>query len=261
MSIAQPASWFGRHEFLVRRFHSLTGLFPLTAYLCFHLATNAAVWDGPDTYQRRADQIHVVGPTTLLFMEWGIIFLPILFHGLAGLVIVTRGKRNMLHYPYEENIRYTFQRGSGVVAFAFIIWHVLQMHGWFRFQWWVDHVAKPLGGALFDPHQAPATAAAVLQSSPWMAGLYIVGIVACVYHLADGLWTFGITWGLWTSPHAQRVARAYCTAVGVGLIVVGLAAIYGMEVVRLPVHAEGAAATVRQSPDSSGNVEGTRRVP
>src|SRR5665811_994937 len=98
MSLAGPASLFGQREFLIRRLHSLTGLLPLTGYLTFHLATNAAVWDGPATYQRRADQIHFVGPTTLFFLEWGLIFLPILFHGVIGSIIVTRGKRNMLQY-------------------------------------------------------------------------------------------------------------------------------------------------------------------
>jgi succinate dehydrogenase / fumarate reductase cytochrome b subunit len=253
MSIVQPASWFGRYEFQVRRFHSLTGLLPLSGYLCFHLATNAAVWDGPETYQRRADQIHVVGPTTLLFLEWGLIFLPILFHGLAGLVIVTRGRRNVFQYPYQENIRYTLQRGTGVVALAFILWHVFQMHGWFRFPWWVEHVARPLGGALFDPHHAPATAAAVLQSSPLMAGLYVVGILACVYHMSDGLWTFGITWGIWTSPRSQRTARAFCTALGIGLLIVGLAAIYGMEKVPLPAPAAS------NSPRSAGDLSYSSR--
>jgi succinate dehydrogenase / fumarate reductase, cytochrome b subunit len=114
MNVPPPASWIGRYEFVIRRLHSLTGLLPLGGFLCFHLATNAAVWDGPETYQRRADQIHVVGPTTLLFLEWGLIFLPILFHGFVGLLIVTRGQRNLLQYPYQGNIRYTLQRASPV---------------------------------------------------------------------------------------------------------------------------------------------------
>ena len=251
MSLPNPASIFGRYEFLIRRFHSLTGLLPLTGYLAFHLATNAAVWDGPETYQRRADQIHVVGPTTLFFLEWGLIFLPILFHGLIGLLIVTRGRRNMFQYPYTENIRYTFQRGTGVIAFAFIFWHVLQMHGWFHFTWWLDHVARPLGGALFDPHNASATAAAVFQNSPTTTALYVIALLACVSHVAQGAWTFGITWGIWTSPRAQLRARRLCNALGLGLAVLGLAAIYGMEKVPLSAH-QVKAAVAEQHVEASG---------
>ena len=233
MSIGQLASVFGRHEFVVRRLHSLVGLLPLGGYLCFHLATNAAVWDGAQTYQYRADQIHVMGVTTLLFLEWGLIFLPILFHGVVGLLIVTRGRRNVFQYPYMGNIRYTLQRGTGVVAFAFILWHVFEMHGWFHFSWWIEHVARPLGGAHFDPLRAPATAAAVIQDSPTVAAVYAVGVLACVYHLANGLWAMGITWGLWTSPRAQRSALGLCTVFGIGLAILGLGALYGMEKVDL----------------------------
>lgn len=242
MYIPPPASVFGRYEFIVRRLHSLIGLLPISGYLAFHLLTNAAVWDGPVTYQHRADQIHVVGPTTLFFLEWGIIFLPLLFHGVVGLLIVTRGKRNVFQYTYQENIRYTLQRITGVIAFFFIMWHVFEMHGWFHFEWWTEYVVKPLGGARFDPLHAPATAAAVLQASYLVTALYIVGILACVYHLADGLWTAGITWGIWTSPHAQIRARALCTAVGLVLLVVAFAAIWGMEKVPLPPSGKTSAA-------------------
>ena len=106
-------AFFGRHEFVIRRLHSLTGVVFVGGYLAFHLATNAAVLDGAETYQRRANQIHAVGPTTLFFLEWGLVLLPILFHGLVGLVIVLRGKRNLLNYPYAGNIRYTLQRSDG----------------------------------------------------------------------------------------------------------------------------------------------------
>ena len=227
MDIPHTASIFGRHEFLIRRIHSLIGLFPIGGYLCFHLATNAAVIDGIDTYQERANQIHVIGPTTIFFLEWGVIFLPILFHGLIGMIIVARGKRNLTRYPYLENWRYTLQRGTGVIAFAFIIWHVFHMHGWFRFEWWTEHIAVPLGGAKFDPENV-ATAVEVLKGSVLVNVLYVVGMLACVYHLANGLWTMGITWGVWTSPRAQRWANVPCAALGVGLAVVGLGAMIGM---------------------------------
>jgi len=228
-----PASIFGRHEFVIRRLHSLTGLVPIGGYVCFHLATNAAVLDGLQTYQRRADQIHVIGPTTLLLLEWTLIFLPILFHGLIGLIIVTRGRRNLANYPYSGNWRYTVQRVTGVIAFAFIIWHVFQMHGWFRLAWWTEQVVRPLGGAVFDPTDV-ATAPAAIQASTVVLVLYALGVLACVYHLANGLWTMGITWGVWTSPSAQRRAGFPCAALGLALAIVGLGALIKMQTIELP---------------------------
>ena len=218
----------GQYEFLLRRLHSLSGLIPIGGYLAFHLFTNFAIIDGVDYYQRRADQIHELGVTTVvLLLEWPVIFLPILFHAALGLVIVCRGKRNVADYPYVGNIRYTLQRWTGVVAFAFILWHVFHMHGWFKFAGWTEHVVRPLGGGKFDPSHA-FTAAEAIQAAVWIQVLYGIGVLASVYHFANGLWTMGITWGVWTSPRAQRWANIPCAAIGVFLAIVGLASLVGM---------------------------------
>jgi len=60
-----------------------------------------------------------------------------------------------------------------------------------------------------------------------MQAVYVVGVLACVYHLANGLWTFGITWGVWTAPRAQRWANVPCLLLGVFLAIVGMGALYG----------------------------------
>jgi succinate dehydrogenase / fumarate reductase cytochrome b subunit len=52
-----------------------------------------------------------------------------------------------------------------------------------------------------------------------------------VYHLAHGLWTAGITWGLWTTPGAQRRADWVCGAFGVVLAAVGMSALFGISTV------------------------------
>jgi succinate dehydrogenase / fumarate reductase cytochrome b subunit len=233
MDIPFLASIFGKYEFPIRRLHSLTGLIPIGGFLCIHLATNASILDGTEQFQRRVDQIHSLGPITLLLLEWAFIFLPILFHGLIGLVIVTRGKRNLRHYGYSGNWRYTLQRATGVIAMVFIVWHVFHMHGWLKWPWWVEHVARPLGGARFDPEHA-ATAPATLQASWGLLAVYAIGVLACVYHLANGLWTMGITWGVWTSPTSQRRATIACAAFGVALAVVGLGALVGMQTAEIP---------------------------
>jgi succinate dehydrogenase / fumarate reductase cytochrome b subunit len=227
--LSPATSLFGRYEFVIRRLHSLLGLIPIGGYMFIHLATNATILDGAETFQSRVDQINSLGPTTLLLVEWTFIFLPILFHGLVGLIIVSRGERNIVSYPYVQNFRYTLQRWTGVIAFAFIMWHVFQMHGWFRWEWWHTHVALPLGGAKFDPKHAASTAVATIQGSAVVRVAYVVGVLACVYHLANGVWTMGITWGVWTSPRAQRWANIPCTAFGIVLAIAGIAALWGMQ--------------------------------
>lgn len=232
LDVAALAPTFGRYEFVIRRIHSLTGLVPIGAYLAFHLTTNASILDGLDAYQYRVDQISSLGPTTIFLLEWPFIFLPIIFHAVIGMFIVARGERNVTRYAYAGNIRYTLQRWTGVIAFFFIFWHVFQMHGWLRFEWWHGFVQR-FGGAEFDPANA-ITAAEAIRRSIWIQAFYVLGVLACVYHLANGVWTFGITWGLWTSPNAQRWANVLALAIGAFLAMIGIAALVGMATVKAP---------------------------
>jgi len=219
---------FGRQEFLIRRLHSLTGLFPVGAFLVIHLATNASILDGGDTYQARVDQIHAVGPSTLLAVEWIFIFLPIIFHALIGILIVTRGKRNVIDYPYGGNVRYTFQRWTGVIAFFFIFWHVFQTRGWIQSPWWVEHVTRPLGGGIFDPKHAAISSADAVRVSIIAVASYLIGALCSVYHLFNGIWTAGITWGVWTSPRSQRWALLPCAGLGVVFAVLSVVTLVDM---------------------------------
>ena len=121
-----------------------------------------------------------------------------------------------------------------MIAFAFILWHVFQMHGWFRWEWWHQHVAQPLGGARFDPRMAAATAAAVCQVRSWVGIAYVVGVTACVYHLANGLWTMGITWGVWTSPRAGAGQLSPVRVLASCLAISAVVALWGMLTFPLP---------------------------
>jgi succinate dehydrogenase / fumarate reductase cytochrome b subunit len=99
--------------------------------------------------------------------------------------------------------------------------HVIQLHGV------LGAPFKEIGGAQFDPHHASSTVAVALQPL-WIKVFYTVGLLATVYHFANGLWTQGITWGLWTSAAAQRRASWVSVIVGVFLAAVGLTALFGM---------------------------------
>lgn len=223
---ALSPSFLVRHEFLIRRLHSLTGLVPVGAFLVFHLATNASVLDGPAAFQHNVYQIDSLG-SLLPVVEWVFIFLPILFHAVIGVVIVAGALPNQNEYRYAANWRYTLQRWTGMIAFLFIMWHVFQMNGWFHFELWTREVAKPFGGAEFDPYAAASSAGLVLQS-PVVVILYAIGILACVYHLANGIWTMGITWGVWSTPRSQNWALKVCFGFGLVLAFVGLGALWGM---------------------------------
>ena len=210
------SSFLERNQFLIYRLFSLSGLVPVGAFLAVHLLTNASVLGGAASFQSRVDMIHSLGPL-LIPVEVAFIFLPLAFHAVVGFLIIANGLPNVGSYPYVGNVRYTLQRVTGMIAFVFIIWHVLQLH-------WLG---APVGGGQFDPHHASSSAAVALRPL-WVTALYAVGVLSAVFHFANGLWTLGITWGIWTSPAAMRRANVVSVAVGLLLAAAGLGALGGL---------------------------------
>lgn len=216
-------SFFGRHEFLIRRLHSLSGLVPVGAYMTVHLLVNSSLVNGAGAFQNNVNQIHSFG-AFLPVIEWAFIFLPIIFHAAFGVWIIKSGKSNVDRYRYTSNFRYAMQRWTGVIAIIFIFFHVFHLHGWFHADFWLK-IVEPWGMASFRPYNAASTLASALSGFLWPI-FYLLGVLACVYHFANGVWTAGITWGIWISPKAQQWATYACTAGGIGLGMVGLTALY-----------------------------------
>ena len=217
--MSDSPTFLERHQFLVYRLFSLAGLIPVGAFLVVHLLTNASVLGGAASFQSRVDLIHSLGPL-LVPIEVAFIFLPMLFHAVIGFVIIANGMPNVGSYPYVGNVRYTLQRVTGMIAFVFIVGHIYQLH-------WLG---APLGGGQFDPHYATSTAAVALRPV-WVTALYAIGVLSVVFHFANGLWTLGITWGIWTSPAAMRRANVVSVVVGLALAAAGLGAIGGLRTV------------------------------
>ena len=225
--LANENALFGRHHFLVRRLHSLSGIVPIGVFLCVHLLTNASVLAPGDPgaeFQKAVEKIHALGPM-LIPVEIVGIFIPLLFHSVLGVLIVFTADSNVQHYPYGGNIRYTLQRATGMIAGVFILYHLWQMH-------WMG---KPLGGGAFELHEAGGAASAAvttaraIQSSWWVTPIYAIGIVATVYHFANGVWTSLITWGITIKPRTQRVAGYVCAVLGLVLTLAGLGALRGFK--------------------------------
>ncbi|GIW99181.1 MAG: succinate dehydrogenase [Pirellulaceae bacterium] len=240
------SSFFLRHEFLIRRLHSLSGLIPVGAYMVVHLLVNSTLINGAGAFQTNVHKIHALGKF-LLPVEWAFIFLPIIFHAVVGVWIIRSGQSNHSQYRFTANWRYTLQRWTGVIAIVFIFTHVFHLHGWFHAQWWLENVAQPLGMAQFRPYNAASTLAQGMQNYGWPP-FYLVGILACVYHFANGLWTMGITWGLWVSPAGQRRATLACAVVGLLLFGVGLTALVATQVTD-PEEARGVEDRMYESED------------
>ena len=231
---AREQGLLAKHYFLLRRLHSLSGIVPIGLFLFPHLFTNSSImwarWTSPSstespvakgvrTFQEEVDFIHSL-PFLTLIEVFGI-WLPLAFHAVFGVYFASQAKFNVQRYAYQDNWRYVWQRITGYVAFAFIFVHVSSL----RWGW-------TYGGMFpgFDAHHAASTTAAHFQQGTLglaMAAIYLVSVLAVVFHFANGLWTAGITWGLTISAPAMRRWGQVCASIGVVLAVAGVLAVYG----------------------------------
>ena len=61
---------------------------------------------------------------------------------------------------------------------------------------------------------------------PWWTGpVYALGVLCSVYHLANGIWTFLITWGITVGPQSQARSGYVCAVIGIALGLLGLGAL------------------------------------
>lgn len=200
---------FRRNHFFWRRLHSLTGIAPVGGFLMFHLYTNfLAFAKGPEVFTE-----HVVAINSMPFVqaiELFVIILPLYFHALYGIYIAMDARHAGVSQPYGRNWAFFFQRVSGLITLAFVTQHLFH----FRFQ-------KVLGAfemASYDVvHQGLA--------NPYMRAWYAIGTIAAAYHLANGIYTFCITWGITVGPKSQRILNVITNVAFVGISALGLFAL------------------------------------
>jgi succinate dehydrogenase / fumarate reductase cytochrome b subunit len=55
-----------------------------------------------------------------------------------------------------------------------------------------------------------------IATNPVMFTIYVIGIIAAVFHFSNGMWSFLVSWGITVGPRAQRIS----TFVWLGVFVV-----------------------------------------
>lgn len=188
-------------SYLLRKLHSFTGLLPVGAFLAEHFWSNSAALISPAKYDQVSQDLQTI-PFRLL-VEWGAIFLPMLFHGGYGIYIWLHGKSNVSAYPWVGNWLYTAQRYTGLIAFAYIGWHLYTER-------WLTHGKSTYATVAHD------------MRNPLYVAFFVIGILASSFHLGVGIWNFLCKWGLAATVKAQHAAGRLGAAVGIVFSVVGV---------------------------------------
>lgn len=220
----------------IRKTHAALGLL-FGLFLVEHF-TATAMGLRPVLFEQHMQGVHAV----LRQAPWLeiLVFVPLVALVPFGLYLLAKAG---LNYNVKKcnrggKLRFFLQRASAVVILAFIAFHLLTLRDWGpKFA-----RAEVERGALSATagSSAPAFATSVWQiwdflpaaGSPSpvriaVMAFYLLGMAAAVYHLANGLWTGSIAWGLTQSPAAQQRSLWAFTAVGILLLVLGALGWYG----------------------------------
>jgi succinate dehydrogenase / fumarate reductase cytochrome b subunit len=217
--------------FWIRRLHSLTGLVPIGAFVLVHLFTNAYSWM-PKAFN---EHVKALNETPFVWLiEYAGIMAPIAFHAFLGLWMCVRMDVNQTQYGNFRNWMYFLQRLSGVIVFAFIVFHLAQ----FRFlkEDAFKHVHLPIaakpgvatpGYPEYDPYGTIRDGLRGNVLGVPIYVLYYVGVLATAFHFANGLWSFCVTWGITVGRRSQLLMSYLTMAIFLGVSFFGIYALTG----------------------------------
>src|SRR5712691_10457803 len=175
---APPAARSVARSFIVSRLGSLFALLPLGVWTANHLWNNLAAYDGPTAWQTAVTE-HTSAAATALTTT--VVLVPLLWHAVWGIARMLRTRSSSA--CYFGSVRYWLQRASAVGLLAF-----LGAHLWLAW-------AQP---RFVEGHaETFASIAHEMRFHTPTLIVYLLGVLAIAYHLANGVWSFfTMGWGL-----------------------------------------------------------------
>ena len=204
---------------VAKRIHSFVGIVPLGIYLVLHLSRNISTLGGAESFDSAVRETWK-NPINYLWVAL-LVYIPLVYHAAYGLYLtLTSNKQNFFKYPNFENLRYVFQRLSAVGLLGFLCAHIFltRVH---VSMGWLQSSANPSGQVTWNYF------AEHMWHNPMTAPVYLLGILAAAYHLANGFSTFCISWGITTGEKAIKKASILALVFGLLILGMGYAAVAG----------------------------------
>jgi succinate dehydrogenase / fumarate reductase cytochrome b subunit len=183
----EAASLPSRGVFVRQRLGSLLAVLPLGVWTVLHVWDNLAAFEGPAEWERTVTHhAHPVAHAVTVV----VVFAPLLIHTVWGIARLFSARPNNPQYRGYDNLKYLLQRVSAVGVLLFLGAHV-----------WLAYLRPRL---LLGHGERFADIAREMRFHWPTLAVYILGTLGVAYHLANGLATFAISWGLCTSRRAAR---------------------------------------------------------
>lgn len=184
-------------NFFLRRLHSLSGVVPIGGFLFFHLFANSSALVSAESYNTIIDFLR--GLPFVEYIEWFVLFIPIGFHAIYGIIINSTAKPNQFQYSHMDNWRYFLQRATGAFAMVYILYHIIQFKTVEELDY--NYIAMTLASGQVIPGM-PELPFLNPFSIYWF---YIISLLAINYHFSNGIWSFCITWGITVGKKSQMM--------------------------------------------------------
>lgn len=197
--------------FLRARLGSALAVVPLGVWTAVHLYDNLAAFRGAAAWEREVTQYdHPVA----FFFSSVLALLPLGLHTVWGIGRLFTARPNNGRYLYFQNVKFALQRISAIGVLLFLGAHIYK--------------------AMLEPRLAHGRAETFADISHQMHHhlptllVYVLGVLGVAYHLANGVQSFSMGWGIVTSRAALRRMEKGIVLLFVVLLGMGWAAVYAL---------------------------------
>jgi succinate dehydrogenase / fumarate reductase cytochrome b subunit len=200
-----------RGAFVRARLGSLLAVAPLGLWTVVHLWNNLAAFRGAEAWEHAVTEY----PHPVAQLVTGIVVLvPLVLHTAWGIGRLATSRPNTLRYRYYANLKYLLQRLAAMGVLLFIGAHL-----------WL---------ALIQPRVRQGHAETFADIAHEMhfhrptLVVYVLGTLGVAYHLANGVQTFAMGWGIVSSQAALRKLERWVLLLFVVFLGMAWSAIYAL---------------------------------
>ncbi|MDI1444683.1 hypothetical protein [Polyangium sp. 6x1] len=205
------ASRGARRTFVSSRLGSLLAVAPLGVWTVNHVWDNLSAFQGAEAWQTSVTQhAHPVAHGITLL----VVLLPLVIHTVWGLGRLKSTRPNNARYGYFANLRYILQRASALGVLFFLGAHI-----------WLAMLRPRL---LLGHAEAFSDIAHEMHHHMPTLVVYILGTLGVAYHLANGIGTFAMGWGLAASRKSIRTIERLSYVLFVILLAMSWGAIFAL---------------------------------
>jgi succinate dehydrogenase / fumarate reductase cytochrome b subunit len=198
-------------SFVRGRLASLFAIAPLGVWTFFHLWHNLAAFEGPEAWQAAVTEYpHPIAQLVTLV----VVLLPLVTHTAWGIGRLFTSRPNVVRYGFFANLKYVLQRLSAIGVLLFLGAHL-----------WLAMLQPRLTEGRPEPF---ADIAHEMHFHRPTLIVYVLGTLGVAYHLANGLQSFAMGWGLVGTRRALKQMGWVSVAAFVVLLGMSWGVIYAL---------------------------------